>query len=145
MFFSKCVQPLVDMVPVGNEQIFMQAIPWCQSGHKELPKWMMTQFTDAYSRHFPFLWHITGFNGFNNYLLGNNLMTILDFVNVSIRLHWQPVNYNPITNELCALQFWRQWHSFWMKTLKFTGYLDTWIMFYWWVEHKLFIVMFTNI
>ena len=37
--------------PVDNKQALVQEKAWCQTGDKPLPESMLTQFTDAYMRH----------------------------------------------------------------------------------------------
>ena len=38
--------------PIDNNTALVQVIAWRQTGNKSLPEPMMTQFTDAYMRHY---------------------------------------------------------------------------------------------
>ena len=38
--------------PIHNKPALVQVMGWCRTGDKPLPELMMTQFTDAYKRHY---------------------------------------------------------------------------------------------
>ena len=37
--------------PIDNKSALVQVMAWCRTGDKPLPEPMLTQFTDAYMRH----------------------------------------------------------------------------------------------
>ena len=38
--------------PIDNKSALVQVMAWCRTGDKQLPEPMLTQFADAYMRHY---------------------------------------------------------------------------------------------